>query len=67
MNKPHSNVHKIFTNHLPFRKKNNENKNNKNNFNKNGGRFQDIKTQKACKQGWEVNVRPIIKQTTYNS
>ena len=28
-NKPHSNLHKLVTNHLPFRKKNNGNKNNK--------------------------------------
>ena len=39
-------------------------KNNKNIFNKNEGRCRDIKTQKACKQGWEVNVGPKIKQTT---
>ena len=24
----------------------------------------DVKTQKACEQGWEVNVGPKIKQTT---
>ena len=63
MNKPHSNVHKIFTNHLPFRK-NNGNKNNKNIFNKNERRCRDVKTKKACEQGWEVNVGPKIKQTT---
>ena len=39
-------------------------KNNKNIFNKNEGRCRDVKTQKACKQGWEVNVGPKIKQTT---
>ena len=63
MIKPHSNLHKIFTNLLPFRK-NNGNKNNKNIFNKNGERCRDVKTQKACEQGWEVNVGPKIKQTT---
>ena len=40
------------------------NKNNKNIFNKNEGRYRDVKTLKACKQGWEVNVGPKIKQTT---
>ena len=44
--------------------KNNGNKNNKNIFNKNEGRCRDVKTQKACEQGWEVNVGPKIKQTT---
>ena len=63
MIKPHSNLHKIVTNHLLF-KKNNGNKNNKNIFNKNGERCRDVKTPKACKQGWEVNVGPKIKQTT---
>ena len=44
--------------------KNNGNKNNKNIFNKNERRCRDVKTQKACEQGWEVNVGPKIKQTT---
>ena len=39
-------------------------KNDKNIFNKNGKRCRDVKTKKACKQGWEVNVVPKIKQTT---
>ena len=39
-------------------------KNNKNIFIKNEGRCRDVKTQKACEQGWEVNVGPKIKQTT---
>ena len=39
-------------------------KNNKNIFNKIEERCRDIKTQKACKQGWEVNVGPKLKQTT---
>ena len=52
------NLQKIFT---PFRKKNNGNKNNKN---KNERRCRDVKTQKACKQGWEANIGPKIKQTT---
>ena len=39
-------------------------KNNKNIFNKNEGRCRDVKTQKACEHGWEVNVGPKIKQTT---
>ena len=33
-------------------------------INKNEGRCRDVKTQKACEQGWEVNVGPKIKQTT---
>ena len=64
MNKPHSNLHKIFTNNVTFRK-NNGNKNNKNIFNKNEGRCRDVKTQKGCEQGWEVNVGHKIKQTTF--
>ena len=36
----------------------------KNIFNKNGRRCRDVKTQKVCEQGWEVNVGPKIKQTT---
>ena len=24
----------------------------------------DVKTQKACEQGWEANIGPKIKQTT---
>ena len=63
MIKPHSNLHKIFTNCPPFRK-NNENKNNKKIFNKNEEKYRDVKTQKACEQGWEFNVGPKIKQTT---
>ena len=39
-------------------------KNNKNIFNKNEERCRNVKTQKACEQGWEVNVGPKIKQTT---
>ena len=27
-------------------------------------RCRDVKTQKACKQGWEPNIGPKIKQTT---
>ena len=26
--------------------------------------YRDVKTQKACKQGWEANIGPKIKQTT---
>ena len=38
-------------------KKNNGNKNNKKNiFNKNERRCRDVKTQKACKQDWEVQL-----------
>ena len=33
----------------------------KNIFNKNEGRCMDVKTQKACKQDWEVNIVPKIK------
>ena len=36
----------------------------KNIFNKNERRCRDIKTQKACEQGWEANIGPKIKQTT---
>ena len=66
MNKPHGNLHKIFTNHLPFRKKTMETRIikifsiNKNIFNKSEGRCRDVKTQKAFEQGWEVNVGPKI-------
>ena len=35
----------------------------KNIFNKKGKRCKDVKTQKVCEQGWEVNVGPKIKQT----
>ena len=35
----------------------------KNIFNKNE-RCRDVKTQKACEQGWEANIGPKIKQTT---
>ena len=27
-------------------------------------RCRDVKTQKACEQGWETNIGPKIKQTT---
>ena len=54
------NLQKIFT---PFRKKTMETRIIKNIFNKNE-RCRDVKTQKACKQGWEANVGPKIKQTT---
>ena len=53
------NLQKIFT---PFR--NNGNKNNKKHFNKNERRCRDVKTLKACEQGWEANKGPKIKQTT---
>ena len=33
-------------------------------FNKNEKRCRDVKTQKACEQGWEANIGPKIKQTT---
>ena len=36
----------------------------KNLFNKNERRCRDVKTQKACAQGWEANIGPKIKQTT---
>ena len=36
----------------------------KNIFNKNERRCRDVKTQKVCKQGWEANIGPKIKQTT---
>ena len=51
------NLQKIFT---PFRKKNNGNKNNKKTFR----RCRDVKTQKACEQGWEANIGRKIEQTT---
>ena len=31
---------------------------------KSNGRCRDVKTQKVCEQGREVNVEPKIKQTT---
>ena len=31
---------------------------------KNERRCRDVKTSKVCKQGWEINVVPKIKQTT---
>ena len=37
----------------------------KNIFNKSERRCRDVKTQKACKQGWEANIGPKIKQTPY--
>ena len=49
----------VATTHKPL-----YNKNNKNIFNKSEGRCRDVKTQKACEQGWEVNVGPKIKQIT---
>ena len=54
---------KIFT---QLRKiKHNRNKNNKKNiFNKHKRRCRDVKTQKACNQGWGANIGPKIKQTT---
>ena len=33
-------------------------------FNKSERRCMDVKTQKACKQDWEANIGPQIKQTT---
>ena len=55
------NLQKIIT---PFRKKIMETRIIKNIFNKNERRCRDVKTQKACKQGWEGNIGPKIKQTT---
>ena len=26
--------------------------------------YRDVKTQKACEQGWKANIGPKIKQTT---
>ena len=42
----------------------NNNKNNKKHFHSNERRCRDVKTQKACEQGWEVNAEPKFKQTT---
>ena len=36
----------------------------KNIFDKNERRCREVKTQKACEQGWEANIGPKIKQTT---
>ena len=33
-------------------------------FKKSERKCTDVKTQKACKQGWEANIGPKIKQTT---
>ena len=58
------NLQKIFT---PFKKKPMETRIIKNIFNKNERRCRDVKTQKACKQGWEANIGPKInKQLPYN-
>ena len=55
----------MFTNYPPFRKNDGNKINNlKNIFNINERRFRDVKTQKVCKQGWEVNIGSKIKQTT---
>ena len=37
--------------------------NTNNNKNNNGRRCRDVKTQKACEQGWEANIGRKIKQT----
>ena len=56
-------IYKKYSRHSE--KKNNGNKNNKKNiFNKNERRCKDVKTQKACEQGWDANIGPKIKQTT---
>ena len=55
------NLQNIFTS---FRKKTMETRIIKNIFNKNERRCRDVKTQKACEQGWEANIGPKIKQTT---
>ena len=55
------NLQNIFT---PFRKKTMETRIIKNIFNKNERRCRDVKTQKACEQGWEANIGHKIKQTT---
>ena len=36
----------------------------KNILNKNERRCRDVKTQKACKQGWEANIGPKITSTS---
>ena len=54
------NLQKIFT---PFRKKRMETRIIKSIFNK-SEICRNVKTQKACKQGWEANIGPKIKQTT---
>ena len=64
MIKPHIAIYIKYSQIIYHSEKNNRNKINKSIFNKNGGRCRDIKTQKACEQGWEVNVGPKIKQTT---
>ena len=48
---------KIFT---PQKKKTMKTRIIKNIFNKNERRCRDVKTQKACKQGWEANIGPKI-------
>ena len=55
------NVQKIF---IHSEKKTMETRIIKNIFNKNERRCRDVKTQKACEQGWEANIGPKIKQTT---
>ena len=62
MNKPHSNLHEIVTNHLPLRK-NNGNKNNKNISIKMEEDVGASKPKKHANKVWEINVGPKIKQT----
>ena len=66
MIKPHIAIYIKYSQIIYHSEKNNGNKINKSIFNKNGGRCRDIKTQKACKQGWEVNVGPKIKQNNFH-
>ena len=42
----------------------NGNKSSKKTFSIKNERCREVKTQKACEQGWEANIGPKIKQTT---
>ena len=54
----YSNLKKKYSHHSE--KKTMETRIIKNIFNKNERRCRDVKTQKACKQGWEANIGPKI-------
>ena len=58
----HQSIYKKYSHHSE--KKTMETRIIKNIFNKHERRCRDVKTQKACEQGWEANIGPKIKQTT---
>ena len=60
----YTSISAIYKKYSHYSEKNNGNKKNKRHFNKNERRCRDVKTQKACEQGWEANIVTKIKQTT---